>query len=565
MNKDLYKIIEVIEIPQENINIFERAEGEYRIASENITFMLNRHMNDTDISFLNSEIYRRLLMEQLEKKIVYEKIQKEITDIYVSNKYKDSEELYWEIAFSSNLLYIYTPKNSQLQELENVPSIRPKFEQYSDSISRLYPELHQEKDENGKLPLSKSFTFQVTDACNLACTYCYQINKGIRVMNFEDAKNAIDLLLSGNKKFNTYLNPKFSPGIVIEFIGGEPFLQVDLMDQIVDYFRLKSIEMNHPWSKLFRISVCSNGVLYFDEKVQKFLEKNKNLISFSITIDGNKELHDSCRVFPDGRPSYDIAVAAAQDWMNKGYFMGSKITIAPGNIDYFYDAIMHMIDLGYEEINANCVYEEGWNKELATKLYYQMKKISDEFDNKGLKDKIYCSLFSEIIGKPKAEDDLQNWCGGTGVMLSMDPNGYLYPCIRYMESSLGEEQPPLRIGHVNTGIGCSCEESNCIECLKKIDRRTQSTDECFYCPIAEGCSWCSAYNYQVTGTPNSRATYICDMHKARVLANSYYWNKYYLSKGQDKRFEIHCPKEWALEIIDEDEYNMLLNLSSERR
>lgn len=565
MNKELYKIIEVIEVPQERVNFLERAEGEYRIASENITFMLNKHLNDTDISFLTSDIYKRLLTEQIEKKAIYEMIQKEITDIYILNRYKNDEDLYWEIAFSLNLLYIYAPKSSKLKELKNVPSVRPRFEQYSDSISRLYPELHQEKDENGKLPLSKSFTFQVTDACNLACSYCYQINKGVRVMNFEDAKNVIDLLLAGEKNFNSYLNPQFSPGIVIEFIGGEPFLQIDLMDQIVDYFRLKSIEMNHPWSKLFRISVCSNGVLYFDERVQKFLEKNKNLISFSITIDGNKELHDSCRVFPDGKPSYDLAIAAAQDWMSRGNYMGSKITIAPGNIDYLYDAIMHMIELGYDEINANCVYEEGWTKELATKLYYQMKRIADEFDKKGLKDKIYCSLFSDIIGKPKAEDDLQNWCGGTGMMLSMDPDGYLYPCIRYMESSLGDEQPPLRIGHVNTGIGHSCDESNCIECLKRIDRRTQSTDECFYCPIAGGCSWCSAYNYQVTGTPNSRATYICDMHKARVLANSYYWNKYYLSKGQDKKFEMHCPAEWALEIIDKDEYNMLLNLSSERR
>ena len=102
---------------------------------------------------------------------------------------------------------------------------------------------------------------------------------------------------------------------------------------------------------------------------------------------------------------------------------------------------------------------------------------------------------------------------------------------------------------------------DCIHCLKNIDRRTQSTDECFYCPIGEGCSWCSAYNFQEFGTPNKRATYICEMHKARSLANVYLWNKYYQKHNVNKKFTMHCPKEWALNIISEDEYNMLLELS----
>ena len=71
----------------------------------------------------------------------------------------------------------------------------------------------------------------------------------------------------------------------------------------------------------------------------------------------------------------------------------------------------------------------------------------------------------------------------------------------------------------------------------------------------------SAYNYQEFGTPNKRATYICEMHKARSLANVYYWNKYYQKNNIDKKFKMNCPKEWALKIISEDEYKMLLDLS----
>ena len=86
-------------------------------------------------------------------------------------------------------------------------------------------------------------------------------------------------------------------------------------------------------------------------------------------------------------------------------------------------------------------------------------------------------------------------------MLSMDPDGYLYPCIRYMESSLGTDRPPLRIGHVNIGIAQTECDKKCVDCLNKIDRRTESTDECFYCPIAEGCSWCFPAGTKIT-TPN---------------------------------------------------------------
>ena len=74
---------------------------------------------------------------------------------------------------------------------------------------------------------------------------------------------------------------------------------------------------------------------------------------------------------------------------------------------------------------------------------------------------------------------------------------------------------------------------------------------------------CSAWNYQETGTPNKRSTNICAMHKARALANVYYWNKWYRQNNIPKRFKMWLPKEEALKIIDEEEYNMLSELSAE--
>jgi len=99
-----------------------------------------------------------------------------------------------------------------------------------------------------------------------------------------------------------------------------------------------------------------------------------------------------------------------------------------------------------------------------------------------------------------------------------------------------------------------------VKMLDAITRRSQSTDKCFYCSISGGCAWCSGYNYEVNGTPNKRTTFICDMHKARVLANRYYWQNMYHKYNVDAEFGMYCPKDWALEIIPEEEYNMLCNL-----
>lgn len=536
-----------------------KVELEMRMSRSNLTFMLDQHLNDPDDSYLDSdefnELYERYLMTFNE----WERVQDAMIDIITGTHMSSRTYLY-----ENGFLYVTISANEKVPaspeyNTEYTP-VKEKFISYTDLIAKLYPK-PVDPDAKGKdRILSRTVTFQVTDKCNLACTYCYQINKGTRRMTMDDAKLFIDKLLTGEDGFKEYINPDISPAIVVEFIGGEPFLEIDLIDEIVDYFRLRVIQLRHPWMEKFCVSICSNGVLYTDPRVQKFLQKNKDNISFSVTLDGNKELHDKCRVFPDGGGSYDIAEAATQDWMSRGYYMGSKITISQENLPYIYDALMHIVGLGYDEIHANCVYEAFWTEKDAGKLYELMKKFSDFM----LSDKKYrdldCSLYTRNLGTPKKADDLQNWCGGTGSMLSMDPDGWLYPCIRYMESSLGADQKPMRIGNVHTGLATCKEHQNCVECLNAIDRRSQSTDDCFYCPIAEGCSWCSAFNYQTYGTADKRVTRICPMHKGRVLANVYHWNNYYKKYGIADHFDLWVPRQWAEPIIGKEEYEKLVNL-----
>lgn len=442
-------------------------------------------------------------------------------------------------------------------------------ESYPDALARLYPELHvPDPDDPEKLRLSHTVTFQVTDACNLACTYCYQINKGKRRMRLEDAKKLVDALLTGDERFGDYVSVENSPGIVLDFIGGEPFLEIELIEQICDYFVKRVVELRHPWATRFRFSFSTNGTLYFDERVQRFLRKHAPHVSLGITVDGNRELHDRCRVFPDGSGSYDMAIAAVRDWATRVSSIESKITIAPENLPYIYDALTNLVGLGYVEINANCVFEDVWSDDDAKVFYRLLKKLADYWNDNDIVDAVYLSLFEDDSFCPMEETDNRNWCGGTGDMLAMDPDGYLYPCIRYMESSLGTEVEPMVIGHVDTGIAKCASHERCLRCFEGITRRSQSTDECFYCPIAKGCGWCSAYNYQATGSPDERAVTLCQMHKARSLANVYFWNTYYRKHdvcdpetGRQRRFAIHCPDEWALEVVDAEELAMLKELA----
>lgn len=432
-----------------------------------------------------------------------------------------------------------------------------RIELYQDIIDRLYPP-NVEGGPEHSLSVA-NITFQVTDACNLRCSYCYQINKSNHVMPFEIAQRFIDMLLENDENTKKYIDGDTKNGVIIEFIGGEPFLEIDLIDKITDYFVEQMILRNHPWQYHYMISIASNGTLYFNPKVQAYLKKHRHHLSFSISIDGNKQLHDACRVFPDGSGSYDIAIQAVHHYVDvMGGVMGSKMTLSPDNVQYTFEAIQSLIAEGYTEINLNCVYEEGWTEEHATILYYQLKDIADYLIDNNLDDKIYISMFRKESYRPKSKDDKENWCGGNGQMISVDWKGDIFPCIRYMESSLGDSVPPIKVGNVFDGMMTDPVCVACINQLKEVNRLTQSTEECLNCRIADGCSWCQAYNYQASGGDiNQRATFICIMHQATSLANTYYWNKKYLLRDELTRMKIWLEDEKALKIISQEELDLL--------
>lgn len=380
------------------------------------------------------------------------------------------------------------------------------------------------------------------------------------MMSKETIKQGIDMLfrMYDENKDNTMIN-HHTRGIIIDFIGGEPFMNVATMHYGCEYFINECIRRDHQWLNHFRFNISSNGILYFEPDVQKFIKQFNPFLSLGITIDGPKNLHDICRKDYYGNGSFDRAILAFRDARDTYHmYPNTKITIAPENLPYLNEIFDFFIQEGCDTINANPIHEHLWTPEEGKLYYYQLKKLADVLL---CNHNITSSLFLEACGIPLTSIENQNWCGGTGKMLAFDTDGLAYPCIRYMKSSLGSDQPPIVVGSVN-GVYQTEEEKTLYKSLNAITRRSQSTNECFNCQIAAGCGWCSAWNYQQNGSCNIRSTNICWMHRARSLVNSYYCNNYYRQIQSLQRMPVYLNREIATQMISNDEYDELLCLST---
>lgn len=423
---------------------------------------------------------------------------------------------------------------------------RPRH--FLDQINSYFPE----EKEN-----VKNITLQITENCNLSCSYCYQINKSNKKMSFETGKTIIDTWFKMSKEPNNPIINNKTKGFVIEFIGGEPFLEIDLIEQLCDYYINKCLEEHSDWIKYTKFSITSNGVLYNTEKVQSFLKKFNNWISLNISVDGPKDIHDSCRCFSDGQGSFDIANQADKKLMQDFPSLGAytKATISPDNLIDIQRIIKFFIDENKKSILINPIYEHPWTIQEAQNYYYQLKKTADYLLN--LNKIIYVSLFDSDFFCPTNAEDIENWCGGNGKMLAYNTEGVAFPCLRFMESSLGEQIQPIIIGDKNKLLS-NKEQCDNFNLLSSLNRRTKSDDECFYCPISKGCSDCEAWNYQsANGILGIKSKNICWMHRAASLANVYFWNKYYKQHNIDKKLERFLPDEIALKIISKEELNMI--------
>lgn len=382
----------------------------------------------------------------------------------------------------------------------------------------------------------KNIIFIVTKDCQLACKYCYLVGKNSNEkMTWEIGKQTIDYILN---EFSQ------SKGIILDFIGGEPFLEIELIDRICDYFKVEAYKRDLACFNNYRFNVSTNGINYNSPKVQEFICKNKKHVSIGITIDGTKRKHDLNRIWKGTnkeRGSYDDVVKNIPLWLEQIPNAETKVTISSADIPYIKESVLHLYSLGIHEVNINCVFEDVW-KEGDDRLFEeQLIELADAIIDGGYYKDYACSFFTEFMGKPMdCQRDNQNWCGA-GKMLAVDAVGNFYPCMRFAKYSL-RSKDALIIGNVHDGI-----DKNKLRPFLTLDRCTQSKQECIDCEVASGCAWCQGENYDAADTPTiyQRSTAICKMHKTRVRANNYYWNKLYRKlekEGEREAFENNKPK-----------------------
>ena len=390
---------------------------------------------------------------------------------------------------------------------------------------------------------SKSITFIVTKDCQLACKYCYLVGKNAKErMSWEVAKKAIDYILDNESDFK-------EESVVWDFIGGEPFLEIELIDMICDYLKTEMFRKSHHWFNSYRFSFSTNGINYHTEKVQDFIKKNRDHLSIGITIDGTRQKHDLNRIWKtadmekgimpkpeEKRGSYDDVVRNIPLWLEQFPNATTKVTISSADIPYIKESVLHLYSLGIHEVNINVVFEDVWNEGDDKLFEEQLIELADTIIDGDYYRDFTCSFFSEHIGRPLDRKlHNQNWCGA-GRMLAIDSAGNFYPCTRFAQYSLRDKKAWV-IGNIRDGI-----DKNKLRPFLTLDRCTQNTQECIDCEVAEGCAWCQGENYDAADTPTiyQRSTAICKMHKAHVRANNYYWNKLFRKielEGEREKYE----------------------------
>ena len=170
----------------------------------------------------------------------------------------------------------------------------------------------------------KALCLHIAHDCNLACRYCFaeegEYHGRRALMSYEVGKQALDFLIanSGNRT-----------NLEVDFFGGEPLMNWDVVKRLVEYGR----EQEKLHNKKFRFTLTTNGVLLNDE-IMEFA--NKEMANVVLSIDGRKEVHDYMRPFRKGAGSYDLVVPKFQKFAKsrgeKSYY--ARGTFTRHNLDF---------------------------------------------------------------------------------------------------------------------------------------------------------------------------------------------------------------------------------------
>lgn len=309
---------------------------------------------------------------------------------------------------------------------------------------RLYaPDLYEDVIDkiNKRNPVVKALCLHIAHDCNLKCKYCFAEEgeyHGKRcLMSFEVGKKAIDFLIkaSGARK-----------NLEVDFFGGEPLMNFEVVKQIVEYAR--SIEKEH--NKNFRFTITTNGIL-LDDKVQEYV--NKNMHNVVLSIDGRKEVNDRMRPNAGGFGSYDTIVPKFQKLAKSrnqtDYYV--RGTFTRYNLDFSNDVI-HLADLGFKQISVEPVVADekedySLKEEDLETLYKEYENLALEMIERRKKGEEFnfFHFMIDLSGGPCLTKRLVG-CGSGTEYLAVTPEGDLYPCHQFV----GMEE--FKMGDVDTGV-----------------------------------------------------------------------------------------------------------------
>ena len=329
----------------------------------------------------------------------------------------------------------------------------------------------------------KALCLHVAHTCNLNCSYCFASQgkyHGERaIMSLEVGKRALDFLIenSGNRH-----------NLEVDFFGGEPLMNFDMLKQLVAYAR--SIEKQH--NKNFRFTLTTNGVLVDDEVIEW---ANKEMSNVVLSLDGRKEVHDRFRVDYAGKGSWEKIVPKFQKFVeargDKSYYMRGTFTHA--NPDFIND-IQAMLDLGFSELSMEpvvCAADDPSalteeDLQIVMKGYEQLADLMIERRKQGKPFTFYHYMIDLTAG-PCIYKRISG-CGSGTEYMAVTPWGDLYPCHQFV----GEEK--FKLGDIYNGVTNQEIRNEFAAC------NVYAHQECKTCWARLYCSGgCAANAYHATG------------------------------------------------------------------
>ena len=364
------------------------------------------------------------------------------------------------------------------------------------------PDVYRDKafDFKNRNTVVKALCLHVAHTCNLNCEYCFAAQgkyHGDRaVMSPEVGKASIDFLIkhSGTRR-----------NLEVDFFGGEPLMNFDVVKEIVAYAR--SIEKEH--NKNFRFTLTTNGVLVDDEVIEWANRECHNVV---LSLDGREEVHDRLRKTVNGKGSYATIVPKFRHFVEKregnGYYL--RGTYTRNNLDFTND-IFHMIDLGFDQLSMEpvvCAPEDPYalraeDLPVLFEQYEILAKAQIERRREGKPFTFYHYMLNLEHG-PCVYKRISG-CGSGTEYMAVTPWGDLYPCHQFV----GEEA--YKLGDLWTGVTNTALRDEFKLC------NAYARPDCADCWARMYCSGgCAANAYHATGSIKGVYEYGCELFRKRI-------------------------------------------------